>query len=62
MKHYEPFDGRIGRTLADSSPWCPTPVHPEPDANVAAWKVLEQWTKPFLCCYSDGDSITRCRS
>ncbi|HEY5121487.1 MAG TPA: hypothetical protein VII84_07910 [Acidimicrobiales bacterium] len=45
--------------LADSSPWWPTPVHPEPDANVAPWKVLERWTKPFLCCYSHGDPITR---
>jgi haloalkane dehalogenase len=25
----------------------------------AAWAVLEQWDKPFLCCYSDGDPITR---
>lgn len=24
-----------------------------------AWTVLEQWDKPFLCCFSDGDPITR---
>lgn len=24
-----------------------------------AWSVFEQWTKPFLCCFSDGDPITR---
>jgi haloalkane dehalogenase len=24
-----------------------------------AWRVLEHWQKPFLCCFSDGDPITR---
>ena len=24
-----------------------------------AWKVFEQWQKPFLCCFSDGDPVTR---
>jgi haloalkane dehalogenase len=24
-----------------------------------AWAVFEQWTKPFICCFSDGDPITR---
>lgn len=36
-----------------------TPDDPAHDANVAAWKVLATFTKPFLCCYSDGDPITR---
>jgi haloalkane dehalogenase len=24
-----------------------------------AWQVFERWEKPFLCCFSDGDPITR---
>ena len=24
-----------------------------------AWKVFDQWDKPFLCCFSDGDPVTR---
>lgn len=24
-----------------------------------AWQVLEQFDKPFLCCFSDGDPVTR---
>jgi haloalkane dehalogenase len=36
-----------------------TPADPAHDANVAAWTVLREWTKPFLTCFSDGDAITR---
>ncbi len=41
----------------------PSLVPVEPD-NVAvadqlrAWRCLEEWKKPFICCYSDGDPIT----
>lgn len=28
MEQYEPFEGVIGRTLAESTPWWPTPPHP----------------------------------
>jgi haloalkane dehalogenase len=28
-------------------------------AQQQAWNVFEQWTKPFICCFSDGDPITR---
>ena len=27
--------------------------------NHRAWQVFEQWSKPFICCFSDGDPITR---
>jgi arylsulfatase len=32
VKHYEAFEGKIGDTLGDSTPWWPTPPHPERDA------------------------------
>jgi haloalkane dehalogenase len=35
------------------------PNNPASDANRAAWKILEQWHKPFLTCFSNGDPITR---
>jgi haloalkane dehalogenase len=35
------------------------PDDPASDANRAAWKVLEQWQKPFLTTFSNGDPITR---
>ena len=36
-----------------------TPNDPATEANRAAWKVLEQWQKPFLTLFSNGDPITR---
>jgi len=32
---------------------------PAVPANKKAWTVFEQWQKPFICCYSNGDPITR---
>jgi haloalkane dehalogenase len=34
------------------------PDDPARDANRAAWRALSQWTKPFLCAFSDGDPVT----
>jgi haloalkane dehalogenase len=36
-----------------------TPDNPATEANRRAWKVFEHWEKPFICCFSDGDPITR---
>lgn len=36
-----------------------SPDNPATEANKAAWKVLEQWQKPFLTAFSNGDPITR---
>jgi haloalkane dehalogenase len=36
-----------------------SPDDPAHAANVAAWTVLSTFTKPFLCCYSDSDPITK---
>jgi haloalkane dehalogenase len=35
------------------------PHVPGVDDNRRAWRVFEGWTKPFICCFSDGDPITR---
>lgn len=33
---------------------------PEASAdNRRAWHVFERWAKPFICCFSDGDPITK---
>jgi haloalkane dehalogenase len=32
---------------------------PESDNNKTAWGILTQWTKPFLCLFSDQDPITK---
>ena len=36
-----------------------TPDDPAHDAQVAAWATLSAWDRPFLCCFSDADAITR---
>ena len=34
------------------------PDDPAAEDNRRAWEVLETWTKPWLCAFSDGDPIT----
>jgi haloalkane dehalogenase len=36
-----------------------SPNDPASEPNRKAWKVLEQWQKPFLTTFSNGDPITR---
>jgi haloalkane dehalogenase len=35
------------------------PSDPAHETNKAAWEVLKQFTKPFVCAFSDGDAITK---
>lgn len=35
------------------------PDDPASDANRAAWKIFQNWQKPFLTCFSNRDPITR---
>lgn len=44
---------RIFPTLVPAS--TEDPAHAD---NVAAWEVLQQFTKPFLCAFSDSDPVT----
>ncbi len=34
-----------------------TPEDPTHDTNVRAWEGLQQFTKPFLLCFSDSDPV-----
>ena len=54
MKRYEPFEGVIGRTLADSTPWWPTPPHPKEGApNVVVILIDDLGFSHFGCFGSD---------
>lgn len=61
MKGYDaPFPDETYKAGARQFPaLVPTsPDNPASAANRAAWKVLAQWTKPFLTAFSDKDPIT----
>ena len=54
MKSYEPFEGVIGRTQAESTPWWPAPPHPGEDApNVVVILLDDTGFSHFGCYGSD---------
>ena len=54
MQRYEPFEGVIGRTLSESTPWWPTPAHPKPGApNVVVLLIDDLGFSHFNCFGSD---------
>ena len=54
MKQYEPFEGKIGRKLSESTPWWPTPKHPGADApNVVVFLIDDLGFSHFNCFGSD---------
>lgn len=54
MKNYEPFEGVIGKTVSESTPWWPTPVHPGPGApNILVILIDDMGFSHFSCFGSD---------
>ena len=54
MQQFEPFEGVIGRTEAESEPWWPTPPHPGDDApNVVVILLDDTGFSHFGCFGSD---------
>ena len=54
MKRYEPFEGVIGKTVSESTPWWPTPPHPGEDApNVIVILIDDLGFGHFNCFGSD---------
>ena len=54
MTSFGPFEGTIGRTQAESTPWWPTPVHPAEDApNVVVILIDDLGFSHFGCFGSD---------
>ena len=55
-----PFPTRASKAAARVYPGLvPFAGNPAVPDQQRAWQVFERWTRPFLCCFSDGDPITR---
>ena len=55
MKQYDPYEGVIGRTVADSTPWWPEAAHPGEDAPNVVVVLLDDLGFSHFGCY--GSSI-----
>lgn len=55
-----PFPTRASKVAARVYPGLvPFAGNPAVPDQLRAWEVFRHWDKPFLCCFADGDPITR---
>ena len=55
-----PFPTRASKAAARAyPPLVPFKGNPAVPDQLRAWEVFKRWEKPFICCFSDGDPITR---
>ena len=57
MGQYEPFEGKIGRTLDESTPSWPTPIHPVRDAPNVVVILIDDLGFSHLSCFGS-DLVT----